>query len=80
MSQGAPAHPDRNRRKLYGRRKGPKLSGRQADLRQSLLPKLALNLKAGSDPRDAARNGPGLRTQRLAEFHCLAREGVPGDR
>lgn len=34
-------HPDRNRRKLYGRRKGPKLSGRQADLRQTLLAELA---------------------------------------
>ena len=30
-------HPDRNRRKLYGRRKGPKLSARQAGLRQTLL-------------------------------------------
>jgi tRNA (guanine-N7-)-methyltransferase len=34
-------HPDRHRRKLYGRRKGPKLSGRQAGLRQTLLGKLA---------------------------------------
>jgi len=31
------SHPDRNRRKLYGRRKGPKLSQRQAGLRQTLL-------------------------------------------
>ena len=44
-------HPDRNRRQLYGRRKGPKLSARQEDLRQNLLPKLALDLKAGADPR-----------------------------
>ncbi len=44
----APDHPDRNRRKLYGRRKGPKLSGRQADLRQTLLGELAW--KIGSDP------------------------------
>jgi tRNA (guanine-N7-)-methyltransferase len=51
MSEDAPAHPNRNRRKLYGRRKGPKLSGRQADLRQSLLPKLSLSLQAGGDPR-----------------------------
>ena len=36
MSEQAP-HPDRNRRKLYGRRKGPKLSSRQAGLRQTLL-------------------------------------------
>jgi len=34
-------HPDRNRRKLYGRRKGPKLSARQAGLRQTLLGELA---------------------------------------
>jgi tRNA (guanine-N7-)-methyltransferase len=36
-----PAHPDRNRRKLYGRRKGPKLSQRQAGLRRTLLDELA---------------------------------------
>ena len=36
-----PEHPDRQRRKLYGRRKGPKLSARQAGLRQTLLGKLA---------------------------------------
>ena len=41
-------HPDRNRRKLYGRRKGPKLSGRQADLRQTLLAELAW--RVGEDP------------------------------
>jgi len=35
------AHPDRNRRKLYGRRKGPKLSERQAGLRRTLLSELA---------------------------------------
>lgn len=34
-------HPDRQRRKLYGRRKGPKLSTRQAGLRQTLLSDLA---------------------------------------
>ncbi|HET7084041.1 MAG TPA: tRNA (guanosine(46)-N7)-methyltransferase TrmB [Rhizomicrobium sp.] len=37
------SHPDRNRRKLYGRRKGPKLSARQAGLRQSLLGELAFD-------------------------------------
>jgi len=37
---GQPGHPDRNRRKLYGRRKGPKLSTRQADLRRTLLSEL----------------------------------------
>jgi tRNA (guanine-N7-)-methyltransferase len=41
--------PDRNRRKLYGRRKGPRLSARQADLRQTLLGKLAW--RVGEDPR-----------------------------
>ena len=34
-------HPDRQRRKLYGRRKGPKLSARQAGLRRTLLGELA---------------------------------------
>ena len=41
-------HPDRNRRKLYGRRKGPKLSARQAGLRQTLLGELAYT--PGPDP------------------------------
>ena len=41
-------HPDRNRRKLYGRRKGPKLSARQAGLRRSLLAELAFD--PGKDP------------------------------
>lgn len=39
-----PTHPDRNRRKLYGRRKGPKLSQRQAGLRQTLLSDLGWRL------------------------------------
>ena len=47
MSEQAP-HPDRNRRKLYGRRKGPKLSSRQAGLRQTLLGELAW--VPGGDP------------------------------
>src|ERR1700744_937318 len=34
-------HPDRQRRKLYGRRKGPKLSARQVGLSQTLLGALA---------------------------------------
>jgi tRNA (guanine-N7-)-methyltransferase len=33
--------PERNRRKLYGRRKGPRLSARQAGLRRTLLSELA---------------------------------------
>jgi tRNA (guanine-N7-)-methyltransferase len=37
----APDHPDRQRRKLYGRRKGPKLSARQLGLRRTLLGELA---------------------------------------
>ena len=41
MVRDEPDHPDRNRRKLYGRRKGPKLSGRQAGLRRTLLAELA---------------------------------------
>ena len=45
---GAGPHPDRNRRKLYGRRKGPKLSSRQAGLRQTLLGELAW--VPGGDP------------------------------
>src|SRR6188472_2441210 len=36
-----PDHPDRHRRKLYGRRKGPKLSTRQSGLRRTLLSELA---------------------------------------
>lgn len=48
MTAPAP-HPDRNRRKLYGRRKGPKLSSRQAGLRQGLLRDLAY--VPGGDPR-----------------------------
>jgi len=36
-------HPDRYRRKLYGRRKGPKLSARQIGLRQTLLGELAFD-------------------------------------
>jgi tRNA (guanine-N7-)-methyltransferase len=39
MSNDTP-HPDRNRRKLYGRRKGPKLSQRQSGLRRTLLNEL----------------------------------------
>ena len=38
-------------KKLYGRRKGPKLSAYKEDLRQSLLPKQTLNIVQGLDPR-----------------------------
>lgn len=36
-------HPDRKRRQLYGRRKGPKLSARQTDLRHTLLPQIVFD-------------------------------------
>src|ERR1700744_2141803 len=50
-SNGPPpgAGPDRNRRKLYGRRKGPKLSDRQKGLRGWLLQELAY--VPGVDPK-----------------------------
>ena len=43
--------PERLRRRLYGRRKGPALSAHQENLRETLLPKLLLHVKAGRDPR-----------------------------
>jgi tRNA (guanine-N7-)-methyltransferase len=48
-----PASPpgQRHRRKLYGRRMGPKLSAQQAQLLETLLPQLRLSLRAGADPR-----------------------------
>ena len=55
MPASSPATPEtaaaRQRRKLYGRRKGPKLSARQETLRVSLLPKLKLALRERGDPR-----------------------------
>ncbi|HEY3777007.1 MAG TPA: tRNA (guanine(46)-N(7))-methyltransferase TrmB [Rhizomicrobium sp.] len=42
---------ERRRGLLYGRRKGPKLSGHQAALFQTLLPQLELKLETGRDPR-----------------------------
>lgn len=44
-------HPERHRRKLYGRRKGPKLSVHQHALIDALLPKIALQLVPGADPK-----------------------------
>jgi len=44
-------HPERHRRKLYGRRKGPKLSAHQDRLIETLLPQLALRLEQGRDPK-----------------------------
>lgn len=42
---------ERQRRQLYGRRKGPKLSAHQSGLLETLLPKLELCLQPGADPR-----------------------------
>ena len=41
----------RFRRRLYGRRKGPRLSAHQQSLIDTLLPELALDLREGADPR-----------------------------
>jgi tRNA (guanine-N7-)-methyltransferase len=43
--------PEARKRKLYGRRKGQKLSAHQDHLLATLLPELALVLEAGRDPR-----------------------------
>ncbi len=42
--------PERRRRQLYGRRKGPALSAHQQSLRETLLPRLLLHLEPGVDP------------------------------
>ena len=44
-------HPERHRRQLYGRRKGPALSAHQRALIDTLLPKIALRLAQGADPK-----------------------------
>ena len=53
MRSSAPSDPGgpRQRRLLYGRRKGPKLSPHKEELRRTLLPRLALKLESGRDPR-----------------------------
>ena len=55
MGSNAPsdssAGKERRRRLLYGRRKGPKLSPHKEELRRTLLPKLALRLEHGADPK-----------------------------
>jgi tRNA (guanine-N7-)-methyltransferase len=48
------SHPQRQRPTLYGRRKGPKLSARQVELRRTLLPELAFI--PGSDLRKVFAN------------------------
>jgi tRNA (guanine-N7-)-methyltransferase len=52
LADETPAHDERKRHKLYGRRKGPRLSAHQSALFETLLPELALNLQPGGDPRD----------------------------
>ncbi|MGC9955030.1 MAG: tRNA (guanine(46)-N(7))-methyltransferase TrmB [Rhizomicrobium sp.] len=47
----SPVGDTRRRRLLYGRRKGPKLSPYKEELRRTLLPKLALPLEPGRDPK-----------------------------
>jgi len=49
-------HPQR---KLYGRRKGPKLSAHQQYLIDDLLPRFALHLNAGADPSSYFLPPPG---------------------
>jgi tRNA (guanine-N7-)-methyltransferase len=46
-------YPERRRQQLYGRRKGPKLTAHQSALRQTLLPRLTLDLAAFADPNKA---------------------------
>jgi len=65
--------PDRRRRMLYGRRKGPALSAHQEGLRETLLPRLALHPEPGADPRSyfsPPRNGEVEISKR--------REGISG--
>lgn len=44
-------HDNRRRRLLFGRRKGPKFSARQLELRRTLLPRIALHIEKGLDPK-----------------------------
>lgn len=46
-------------KKLYGRRKGPKLSPHKDELHRTLLPKLAVQIVAGADPRSYFSPPPG---------------------
>jgi len=47
------AHPQRRHQHLYGRRKGPGLSAHQKHLRETLLPRLRLDLDRLTAPRGA---------------------------
>jgi tRNA (guanine-N7-)-methyltransferase len=49
--------PERRRGQLYGRRKGPRLSAHQENLRATLLPQLALHLADGAGPRSYFAGG-----------------------
>ncbi|MGH6869883.1 MAG: tRNA (guanine(46)-N(7))-methyltransferase TrmB [Rhizomicrobium sp.] len=51
MSSSAPSSGARRRPHIYGRRKGPKLSPRQAGLFRTLLPAVALDIRHGADAR-----------------------------
>lgn len=51
MTADTAAYGERRRRHIYGRRKGSKLSAHQQNLIDTLLPKLALNIRAGVAPR-----------------------------
>ncbi|MEJ1967737.1 MAG: tRNA (guanine(46)-N(7))-methyltransferase TrmB [Rhizomicrobium sp.] len=50
-AQDGSESPQRRRRNLYGRRKGPALSAHQESLRATLLPSLLLRPEMGKDPR-----------------------------
>ncbi|HEX4292719.1 MAG TPA: tRNA (guanine(46)-N(7))-methyltransferase TrmB [Rhizomicrobium sp.] len=54
----AQSEASRRRGLLYGRRKGPKLSAHQLQLRGTLLPKLRLVLEPGADPRSCFSTSP----------------------
>lgn len=68
-------------RKLYGRRKGPKLSPHKEELRRTLLPKLALKLIPGADPRTYFLPPPcgGEQRQRASEARSASGGGPVED-
>ena len=65
-------------RKLYGRRKGPKRSAHKEELRRTLLPKLALRLEQGADPRAYFLPPPcgGEQRQRASEARSASGGGI----
>jgi tRNA (guanine-N7-)-methyltransferase len=52
LADGKSAHDERTRYKLYGRRKGPRLSAHQSALFETLLPQFTLTLQPERDPHD----------------------------